>query len=109
LEQRRRERRRVDRHLDARPQLDHGAEMVLVRVREHQTAQILRAALDELEVRHDDVDAGIELALGKGNPEVDHEPLATALWPETVEIAVHADLAEPAEREKDQLAVALRV
>src|SRR5690606_14108711 len=78
-----------------------------VRVREHETAEILGAAFDELEIRHDDVDAGIELAFRERNAEVDHEPLATALRPQTVEIAVHADLAEPTECQKDQLAFAL--
>src|SRR5262249_57891042 len=55
-------RRGVDGRLEARPQLDHGADVVLVRVRNEDTNEIATVPLDKAYVWKDNVYAGIELA-----------------------------------------------
>ncbi len=58
--------------------------------------------LDEAKVREDHVDARVVLALGEGDAEIDHEPAARVRQADTIEIGVHADLAQAAEGQKDQ-------
>src|SRR5262249_1656544 len=103
LEHRRRERRCIDRHAEPRPQLDHGTHVVLVRMREHEACQIGPLLLDEAQIGQDDIDVGVVLTLGEGDAEIDHQPLARGGGAEAVEIAVHADLADAAERHEDKL------
>ncbi len=78
LEQRRRELRRIDRHLQPGPQLDHSPEVILVCVGQHQTCQRVAVGLDEAQIGQHHIGAGIELALGKRDAEIDHQPLAAA-------------------------------
>ena len=104
LEHRRRERGCIDRHPEPRPQLDDGADVVLVRVGQHQAGKCAALLLDEAQVGQDHVDAGVVLALREGDAEIDHQPLARIGGPKAVEIAVHADLADAAERHEHELA-----
>ncbi len=60
--------------------------------------KVLHPLFDELEVGEDEVDARI-VGVGEGQPQVGHQPLAAA----AIEVDVHADLARPAERKKQQL------
>ena len=104
LEHRRRERGCIDRHPEPRPQLDDGADVVLVRVGQHEAGERAALLLDEAQVGQDHVDAGVVLALREGDAEIDHQPLARIGGPKAVEIAVHADLADAAERHEHELA-----
>ena len=79
FEQRRGERRRVDRHLQLRPQIEHRAVMVLVGVGEHDAGDVA-ALLDQIaDVGKHQVDAGQVLLLGERHADVDDEPGAAAL------------------------------
>ncbi len=98
-----RERGGVERRPQARPEFRDGAEVVLVRVGEHDTGEARAFFGDEAHVGQDHVDAGIELPLWKGDAEVDHEPRAAVFRADAVKVAVHADLADAAERQEDQL------
>ena len=100
------ERRGVDRRLEARPQLDDGADVVFVRVRDDDAGEVGAVLLDEAHVGEDDVDAGVVLAFGEGDAAIDHQPAARILRPEAVEIGVHADLAEAAERQEHEFIAA---
>ena len=100
------ERRRIDRRLEARPQLDHRPDVVLVRVRDQHAGEVGTVLLDEAHIGQDHVDAGIELALGKRDPAIDHEPPARLGGTIAVEVEVHADLAEAAERHEYELVCA---
>src|SRR5689334_16111290 len=71
--------------------------MVLMPVREDDPGEILLLVLDELQVGKDQVDAGI-VGAGKGQPQIDHDPLA----PAAIQIDVHADLARSAERDEKE-------
>ena len=102
LEQRGGEGRGVDRHAQARPQVEDGAEMVLVRVGEHEGEKIVPLVEQTADVRHDQVDAG-QIVAREGDAEVDREPLARILAAEAVEREVHADLAHAAEGREDEL------
>ena len=107
LQQRRGERRRVDRQLEPRPQVEHRAEMILVRVGEHDAENIF-AYLDEIaDVRQDQVDARQVIA-GKRHAEIDDDPLPPAFVPEAVEREIHTDLAHPAERRKNEFVARAR-
>ena len=57
---------------------------------------------DEAQIRQDDVDAGLDLARER-HAEVDHQPLPGVRRAEAVEVDVHADLAEAAERHEYEL------
>ena len=97
---RRRERRRVDRAAEPVPEIGDRAEMVLMRVGQHEADQLVAALLDEGRVGHDDVDAGRRL-VAEGDAEIDHQPAAGM----AVKVQVHADLARPAERQEQELVV----
>src|SRR5882757_9396693 len=103
LEQRRAELGRVDRALQLRPEVDDGAEMVLMGVRQHQPQQVLAFLLQETDVRHDQVDTRQMFLVAKGDAEVDREPCPLMAVAEPVDRQVHTDLADAAERRKGQL------
>ena len=76
LEQRGGERRRIDRHLQPRPQVEQRAEMILVRVGEHDAGEVV-ALLDQIaDVGQDQIDAGQMLFRGERHAEIDRQPVA---------------------------------
>ncbi len=76
----------------------HRAQMILVRMGQHDARQILAAFDDEFRIRHDDLDTRRRL-VAEGDAEIDHQPLSVM----AVQIQVHADLARPAKRQEDQV------
>ncbi len=66
-------------------------------------AEKVRPLLDDVaQIGQDDIDAR-RLRPGEGQAAIDQNPLSSALWPEAVESGVHADLAEAAEGNEDEL------
>ena len=88
---------RIDRTVEARPEMGDGALMVLVGMGQHEAEQVVLHPLDEADVGHHHVDAGSRI-VAEGDAALDHDPLALA----AVEVAVHADLARAAERQVDE-------
>ncbi len=80
---------------EPRPEVDHGAEMVLMGVSEQQALQVRALLLEEADVGQDDIDARLRVAT-EGDAQVDDQPLAVARRAIAVEIAVHADLTDAA-------------
>ena len=78
-------------------QVRHGADVILVRVREHERLDLVEPAFEGGEVRQDQVDAGL-VVLGEQHAAVDDEQPAGVL--EDGHVA--ADLAEAAERDQAQ-------
>src|SRR6185369_588033 len=99
--------RRIDRHPQPRPEVDQRAEMVLMRVGQHDAEEIASFLDQKANVRKDKIDAG-ELLAGKGDANVDRDPLALTLGAEPVESEIHADLADPTQWRKDQFVAGLR-
>ena len=99
-----REARHIDGRAQVRPKLGKGADVILMRMGDDDPDQILLRLLDEAEIRHDEIDARQVLA-GEGDAEVDHQPLARVRRPIAVKGAIHADLAQAAERGEHELAV----
>ena len=98
LEQREGEPRAEDRDVLAlAQQVGHRADVVLVRVRQHDRLDGVEAVTDEVEVREDQVDAGLAV-LGEQHAAVDDEQAAAVLE----DRHVAADVAEPAERDDAQ-------
>ena len=91
------ERRGVDRHAEIGCEIRDSADMVLMRMRQHDGLELIAALLDEFEIGEHQVDAGI-LVAREGHPEIDHQP--ASLTP--VQIDVHADLARSAQGEEQQ-------
>ena len=58
----------------------------------------------KLEIRHDEIDAW-HVLVGEGDAKVDHQPLARVRRPIAVKGAIHADLAQAAERDEHELVV----
>ena len=73
-EQRRRERRGKDRHLELGPELKHRAVMILMRVREHEADEVFAFLHQITDVGQDQIDAGQMIFRGKRNAEIDREP-----------------------------------
>ncbi len=94
--------RQIDGHAKARPEFGKRADVVLMRVGDDDADEILLRLLDEAEIRHDEIDAR-QLVAGEGDAEVDHQPLAGVRRPIAVERAIHADLAQAAERGEHEL------
>ena len=99
-----REARHVDRRAEVRPKLGERADVILVRMGDDDSDQIPLRLLDKTEVRHDEVDAGQFLAC-KGHAEIDHQPLARVCGSIAVKGAIHADLAQAAQRGENEFAV----
>src|SRR5258706_744979 len=76
----------------------HCADVILVRMRDHEPDQIGLALDDEGRIRHHDLDPRYRV-VAEGHAEIDHQPLAGI----AVEVEVHADLAGAAERHEQQL------
>ena len=85
----------VERHAEVGGEIGQRPDMIFMPVREDDPEQVLLAILNEFEIGHDDVDAGIIVA-AKGHAEVGHDPFAVA----AIEIGVHADLARSAQCEE---------
>ena len=58
-----------------RPQIGHGAQMVLVGVGQDQAVEKGPLLLDEAQVGQDDVDAG-QPVVGEAEAQIDHQPAA---------------------------------
>src|SRR5579863_2642511 len=105
LEQSRRERRGIERHLQPRPQIDQRAHMVLVTVGQDEANDVF-ALLDQIaDVRQDEIDAGQMLLGRKRHTAIDDEPLSAPLVAKAVNREVHPDLAEAAQRREDKFVV----
>ncbi len=93
--------RRVDRHLEPRPQIDQRAEVILVGVGDDDAEEVDAFLLEVADIGEDQIDAG-QIGMGEGDAEIDRQPDAVMAGAEAVEAEVHADLADPAERQEDQ-------
>ena len=87
----------VERHTKFLRKIRHRADVVFVRVGQHDPEQVRLALLDEVEIGEDQFGAGVFVG-AEGHAQVDHQPLAVA----AVEVDVHPDLARPAERAEQQ-------
>ena len=96
--------RHIDGRAKVRPKFGERADVVLVRMGDDDADQILLRLLDETEVRHDEIDAR-QVLTGEGDAEIDHQPLARVFGAVAVQGAIHADLAQAAERDEHELAV----
>ncbi len=74
FEQRGGERRGVDRQFQLRPQIDQRAEMIFVRVGEHQAGEIFALLHQIADVGQDQIDARQVLFGRKRHAEIDREP-----------------------------------
>ena len=92
-----RERSGVDRGLQPRPEIGHRAQMILMRVSQHDADQVLAPLLDESRIGHDDLDARHGV-VAECDTEIEHQPFTGM----AVEIEVHADLAGTAQCEKQE-------
>ncbi len=68
---------------------------------QHQPHQITALFNQKADVRHEDFDAG-QVVARKGDAEVDRKPSLLARRAEAINRQIHADLARPAKRRKDQ-------
>ena len=75
--------------------------MILVRVREHDAGKVSPLLLEETNVGEDEIDAG-QVVAGEGDAEIHRHPGAPALVAEAVDGEIHPDLADAAERRKDE-------
>ena len=93
-DQRQRQRRSVDRPVHVREDVRDGADVILVAVREHERRRLRRALLQVREVRDDQVDAQ-QFGVGEHHAGVDQDERVAPRHGHHV----HAELAEPAERD----------
>ena len=94
--------RRVKRDLQLRPQIENGAVVILMRMRDDHAGDVLALGDQIFDVGENQVDARQMFFLREGNAEIDRQPFARALRPEPVDRQVHADLADAAERREYQ-------
>ena len=83
-----RKRCRVKGTLQAAPQIGHGADMVFVRVRQHEAGQTVTPASNKERVWHDNVDPRRRV-VAEGDAAIDHQPLAGM----AIQVEVHANFA----------------
>ncbi len=88
----------VDRAAQLAPEMRHRADMVLVRVGDHQRRQAVAAVGDEGRVGHHDLDLRV-FRPAEADAAIDGQPAAVA----AVKVEVHTDLARPAQRQEGQV------
>ena len=88
---------RIKRHAKVGRHVRQRADMIFVAVRQDDPDKVLAALLDELQLGQDQVDAR-RVAVGEGQPQVEHQPFAVA----PIEVDVHPDLARPPQREEEK-------
>ncbi len=98
----RRKGRGEDLALEPRPQGREPADMVLMRMCDANADKIARDLLDEGDIRKDEVDAR-RLRPGKAEAAIDHQPFARFRRAEAIERHVHADFAQAAKRQEDEV------
>ncbi len=96
----------IDRHAQARPEIEQRAEMVLVGMGDDDAFEVLALFLEEGDVREDDVDAR-QVLMREGDAEIDGDPALSVSGTVAVEREVHADLADPAEGHEDEFVRAI--
>src|SRR5690606_3391984 len=99
------ERRRINRRTEPVPQIDHGAEVVLVSMSEDDAFEGAALLLDEAQIRQHHLDAGLVL-LSKRKAEIDHQPSTVILGPNAVKVDVEANLTETAKSQEYDLILA---
>ena len=98
-------RRRVDLAAKLRPQIQHRADVIFMRMRQHKADESVLLGNDEPQIRQHDVSTGLSFAW-KGDAKVNHQPLTRVRWPEAVEVHVHANFAEATQRHEDEFIAA---
>jgi hypothetical protein len=96
--QRERERRAIDRSIDERPHVRHGANMILVPMREQQRGRSLWKLLEICQVGNEEIDAR-QLRPGEHDAGVDHKRCVRRRDGHEI----HAELTEAAKRHDIQL------
>ncbi len=94
------ERRRVDRTAKPRPQPRDRADMVLMRVGDHQSEQLVAPFGDEARIGHHHLDLRVRRA-AEADAAIDREPMPAA----AIKVQIHADLARPAQGQEGEIAV----
>src|SRR5690242_21845642 len=77
--------------------------MILMRMREHDAGEIFALLHQVADVRQNKIDTRQMLFSCKRHAQVDRKPGSPPLVPDAVDRQVHADLAHPAEGNKDEL------
>ena len=96
--------RGVQRHTEVGREVRHRADMIFVRVGQHDAEQVLGAFLDKFEIGENQFDSRIFVGT-EGHAQIYHQPLAVA----AVEVDVHPDFARSTERKKQELVLRLEV
>ena len=89
--------RRIQRHAQIGGEIGHRADMILMRVGQHDAQQVLLAFLDELQIGENQFGAGVFVG-AKGHAQIDHQPLASG----AIEVDVHANFRRSAQRAEQQ-------
>src|SRR5436190_5617509 len=88
-------------HFEAGPKFEQRAEMILMRMGEHEAEQVA-PLLDEItDVRQNEIDAG-QIIAGESDTEVDRDPLPLARWAKSINGDIHSYLAGTSERRKNK-------
>lgn len=90
-----------------RPKRRKRADVILMRMRDHDREKIASKLLDRREVGQHDFDAG-EIRSRKAQTAIDEDPFARAGRPVAVKRGVHADLAQTSKRREYEIGVLLR-
>src|SRR4029434_9307362 len=93
---------RVDWHLQARPKVEQCPKMILMRMSENQASDVVSLFHQVADIGEDQINARKMFLRGKGHAKVDSQPSASVLVAEAVNRQIHADLADPAQRGKQQ-------
>ena len=95
------ERRGIDRHVEAGPEIVQRAIMVFMGVGDDDALEVLFLLGDIADVRQYQIDAR-QVRAGEGHAAIHHDPLALAFRPVAVKRQIHADFTHAAKRHKDQ-------
>ena len=77
-----------------------------MRVREHETADVLLQLREVADVRHDEIDTGVGPFAAEQHAAIDDDPFAVVGRPVAIGVEIHADFARAAEGQENQLGVA---
>ena len=104
MHQARGKRRGIQRHAQIGGEIGHRADMILVRMGQHDPEQVFRPFLDKFQIGKHQIDTRVP-RVGKGHPQIDHQPFAVT----TIKVDVHSDFARATERAEQQFLTRLHV
>ncbi len=98
--------RGIERAAQLRPEMGDGADMIFMRVGQHDGTHVFALFGKVADIGHDEIDAGRGALAAEHHAAIDDDPIAIIGRTIAIGVEIHPDLARAAERQEDEFIVA---